>query len=436
MSTRMKKKYTIFETFVGAGGSHIGFKQQGFTSVYVNDDNKDCIDTLLFNNPEIKETAFVDCRSILDIDIKNLLSNINMKQGELDVMFGGIVCKGFSLAGERSPNDERNYFYHQQLKLVEAIKPKISIIENVKAFSNGQVLSENTPIEIRNEVDRIWQELENYKGQKAELRKKNKITAEFEQKGVSLRKQKEKLMDILKQNNYLISVLDDLYQIYHRIGYNVSHKILNTAWYGASTKRERIIIVATRKDLHNNFEFPLPIYHSDEISTKLDFQNIENKNFLKPISIGEVLSKINYNDTTDTDNQPMNHSQKTIERFKYIKAGSNIQETMHQIPDELKISSFYSRGNTMRLSMDLLAPTLVPGHSNFPVHPTEHRSITVREAAVITGFPLDYKFIGNHCKRCEHVGNAVPPPLANAIALACIHYLDNISNYITMPDIT
>lgn len=418
--------YTIFETFVGAGGSHIGFKQQGFKSVYVNDDNIDCIDTLLLNNPEIKETAFVDCKSVLNVDIDNLLDNIKLKQGELDVMFGGIVCKGFSLAGERSPNDERNYFYHQQLKLVEIAMPKISIIENVKAFSNGKVLSQDTPQSIKNEVDSVWQALENYKGQKAELRKKNKITAEFEQKGIELRKQKERLLKILQENNYLISVLDDLYQIYDRIGYHVSHKILNTAWYGASTKRERIIIVAVRKDLPNVFKFPIPKYHSDEILTKLDFEGIDDVEFLTPISIGRALSKIDYADEDDIDNQPMKHSSKTVERFKYIKAGSNIQEIMHEIPDELKISSFYSRGNTMRLSMDLLAPTLVPGHSNFPVHPTEHRSITVREAAVITGFPLDYKFIGNHSKRCEHVGNAVPPPLASAIAEECVKFLDNL----------
>lgn len=181
----MKKQYTIFETFVGAGGSHIGFRKNGFKSVYVNDDNKDCIDTLILNNPEIKDSAFIDCRSIMDIDTDNLLSNIKLKQGELDVMFGGIVCKGFSLAGERSPNDERNYFYHQQLKLVEITKPKISIIENVKAFSNGQVLSENTPQEIRNQVDEIWQELENYKGQKAELRKKIKSHLSLSKKALN-----------------------------------------------------------------------------------------------------------------------------------------------------------------------------------------------------------------------------------------------------------
>lgn len=424
----MKKQYTIFETFVGAGGSHIGFKQNNFKSIYINDVNSDCIKTLLLNNPELKETAYIDEKSIIDVKADELLKNIKMQKGELDVMFGGIVCKGFSLAGERSPNDERNYFYHKQLELVKTTMPKISIIENVKAFLNGKVLSEKTPLEIKEKVDKIWQELENYKGQKAELRKKNNITDAFLQKGILLRKEKKRLLKLINTNNYLISVVDDIYDIYERIGYNVSHKVLNTAWYGASTKRERVIIIATRKDLPNNFEFPLPKYHSKEITTKLDFENIdENTTFLKPISIGQALKKIDYSDKIDEDNKPMKHTKKTVDRFKYIKEGGNIQDVMNKLPKELKISSFYSRGNTMRLSMDLLAPTLVPGHSNFPVHPKEHRSITVREAAVITGFPLHYKFIGNHTKRCEHVGNAVPPPLANAIAKECIKYLDYLA---------
>ena len=420
----MKDKYTVFETFVGAGGSHIGFKKNNFKSVYVNDINKDCITTLLHNNPEIKNTAFVDNQSIIDIDTDNLLNNINLNSGELDVMFGGIVCKGFSLAGERSPNDERNYFYHKQLELVNIAKPKISIIENVKAFSNGKVLSDKTPQNLKNRVDDIWQKLENFKGQKAELRKKNKLTAEFERIGVELRKEKENLMKEIKKNDFLISVIDDLYINYEKIGYKVNHKILNTAWYGASTKRERIIIVAVRNDINIDYKFPIPEYHSKEISTKLDFENIENVVFKKPITLRKALSKIDYSNQEDKDNEPMSHAKKTVDRFKYINEGGNITDVMDELPDELKISSFYSRGNTMRLHMDKLSPTLVPGHSNFPVHPKEHRSITVREAAVITGFPMDYKFFGNHSKRCEHVGNAVPPPLASAIAKECANLLN------------
>ena len=122
----------------------------------------------------------------------------------------------------------------------------------------------------------------------------------------------------------------------------------------------------------------------------------------------------------------MNHNDKTVERFKYIPEGESIAKHIEKLPDYLKISKFYSRGNTMRLSRNEPSPTLVPGHSNFPVHPTKHRSITVREAAVITGFPMDYMFFGNHSKRCEHVGNAVPPPLGFAIAKACYKYLKKI----------
>jgi len=423
----MKEKFTIFETFVGAGGSHIGFKEAGFKSVYVNDVNSNCIETLLYNNPEIKDSAYIDHKSVLDIDTENLLANINLKQGELDVMFGGIVCKGFSLAGERSPNDERNYFYHKQLELVEITKPKISIIENVKAFLNGKVLKPDTPKEIKERVDDIWQKLENFKGQKSDLRKKNKLTKAFEQEGIKLRKEKEKLVKEIKENNYLISVVDDIYSLYKGLGYKITHKVLNTAWYGAATKRERVIIVAVREDANIDFEFPKPKHHSNEISTKLDlkYQNLE---FRKPVTLRDVFAKINYNNAKDLDNIPMNHSKKTVDRFKYIPEGGNITDVMDMLPQALKISSFYSRGNTMRLHMDRLAPTLVPGHSNFPVHPKEHRSITVREAAVISGFPLDYVFFGNHSKRCEHVGNAVPPPLAKAIANQCNELLSSFYN--------
>lgn len=418
------KKYTLFETFVGAGGSHIGFKQAGFTSIYANDNEQSCLDTLIFNNPELEKTTLLDNSSILDIDSKKLFEKLKFKKGEIDVFFGGIVCKGFSLAGERSPNDERSYFYHKQIELVKFFMPKISVIENVPGIRNAKVLSKNTPDEVKNNVDKIWQDIENYKGEKANLRKLNKVTEEVEKRGIELRRKKIEIMKELESKGYLISVLDDIKMIYDELGYNVSYEVLNTAWYGASTKRERVVIVATRKDLKGDFQFPDPIYNSEEIKTRLFKKEHKNIKFKKPITINEALKKIDYSNKNDIDNEPMKHNEKTVRRFKYIPAGDNISNHIDNIPDDLKISKFYSRGNTMRLSGEKLSPTLVPGHSNFPVHPTEHRSITVREAAIITGFPIDYKFIGSHTKRCEHVGNAVPPPLAKAIAESCKEFLD------------
>lgn len=417
------RKYTILETFVGAGGAHIGFKNKGFESKYVNDIESTTIETLLYNNPEIAETAYIDQRDILKIKGEEILEGANLKVGEADVFFSGIVCKGFSLAGQRSPNDERNYFYHKQLELVNIVRPKISIIENVPGIVNATVLSPETPQKIKDEVDNIWKELENYNGLKAELRKQNKITEEINEQGKKLHRRRKKIIDEVKKNRYLISVMEDIFETYRKIGYRPQVKKLNAAWYGSYTRRERIIIVAVREDIEIEFKYPEPKYYSEQIGSNFigDIKNLEK--YLKPRTVNEALSKIDYS-IEDEDNKPMNHRPKTIERFKYIPEGKNIVDVMDQVPPELKISSYYSRGSTMRLDGESPSPTLVPGHSNFPVHPREHRSITVREAATISGFPLDYKFIGSHTKRCEHVGNAVPVHLAEALAESSIKLLD------------
>lgn len=412
---RCVMKFNVVEFFVGAGGSHLGFMQNDFKTLYVNDFDKNALQTLTFNNPKLIDEAIIDNADITQINPKKLKKKIKEK---VDVCFGGIVCKGFSLAGERSPADERNQFYRYYLDIVKELKPKISVIENVKGMLNAKILDSKTPKHIINEVNELWQELENYKGQKAELRKKNKLSLEFENYGKELRNKKRLLLK--KIDKYMINVIYDIIRIYDDMGYKVSYKILNSAWYGSATKRERLIIVAVRKDLKNDFAFPLPMFYDESIGTKLDFSEDELKNvkFKKPITLKKVLKQIDYLNSKDEDNKPMNHDKKTIERFKYIKAGCNVANCIDELPKELKISKFYSRGNTMRLHFDSLAPTLVPGHSNFPLHPKEHRSITIREAATITGFPLDYKFFGSHTKRCEQVGNAVPPPLSNALAKA------------------
>ncbi len=400
--------YTIFETFVGAGGSHLGFKNNGFKSVFVNDIDENCIKTLLFNNPEIKETAVVSIQDMTTLDPINILKEIHMNVNDLDVMFGGIVCKGFSLAGERSPSDPRNKYYQYQLKLVDKIRPKISIIENVPGIMNAKILSDDTPPEIKHEVDNLWQDLENYKGIKANARKKDLVDEKMEDYGKKLRKRKKDLMSHLEQSNYLISVSQDIEDKYKQMGYAVQKRVLNSASYGAYTKRDRIIIVAVRDDIEITYEFPKPIYKKEE-----DY-----------LTVGDALKLIDYSKKDDVDNLPMQHNEKTVRRFGYVKEGENLASVIDSLPSELRISKFYSRGSTMRLDSKKSSPTLVPGHSNFPIHPFENRCITVREAATITGFPVDYKFFGSHTKRCEQVGNAVPPPLSTAIAKQCKILLD------------
>lgn len=410
----MKKNYTFGETFVGAGGAHLGFKNKGFKSVYALDINESSLKTLVQNNPELSNSV-VELGDILEADGTEILKKTKLKPGEMDVFFGGIVCKGFSLAGERSPNDERNFFYHKQLDLVSVIRPKISIIENVKGILNAQVLSAKSPKSICELVDTTWQNLENYKGQKAALRKNGRITEESLLRGQMLKFEKDSVLQHLKYDGHLISVMDDIFEIYRTIGYTAKYKVLNSANYGSATKRERVIIVACRDDLNLDFVFPIPTHGPKSIQG--------NEGLLPYVTVNDALSSIDEK-RIDKDNNPMNHSKQTVDRFKYVPPGLNIVDVMDQLPEHLKISSFYSRGNTMRLDPNKPSPTLVPGHSNFPIHPKEHRSITVREAATITGFPNDFVFYGSHTKRCELVGNAVPIKLAEAIATQCKVALD------------
>ncbi len=389
--------YTIFETFVGAGGSHLGFMQENFRTVYVNDFIPECLQTLVYNNPNLEEEkAFVDGRSIEIIDPKELRKKLNIAQGEVDVFFGGVVCKSFSLAGERNPIDDG--------------------ILNSKVY-----ISDDEHDPLKEEISQLWKKLESYKGRKAALRKTNSVTKDVEEEGILLREEKKALLKEVEASDKYISVIEDIRTRYKDLGYELYISVLNSAWYGAATKRERVIIVAVRNDLGLNFEFPTPLYMDKSI-----FRKDLDEKFLslpKPRTVNNALSLIDYS-IEDKDNEPMSHSAKTIERFKYIPEGESIAKHIDSLPSELKISKFYSRGSTMRLAGNQPSPTLVPGHSNFPIHPKEHRSITVREAAVITGFPLDYKFFGTHSKRCEHVGNAVPPPLAQALARSCQSLLD------------
>ena len=385
---------TIVETFVGAGGALLGFKQAGFKSILVNDIDNDTIQTLLLNKV-IDENAYLKC-PIEDITQEMLDDKITETP---DVLFGGIVCKGFSLAGVRNPFDIRNYLYKHQLRLVEMLQPKVSVIENVTAIKNMCLYQENiNTIDTFKQYTELSDKNKNLNGEKSS---KRKIGADYSELTAEINTNKVLMAQLLQEIDiYKYSVLDDIKNTYDKLGYTFYEKILQTDKFGGYTNRKRIIMVAVRNDLNKVYHFPQELDTNCSINDAFQLLDYTNKN--------DVMN--------DPDNAPMKHNEKTVRRFKYIPEGKNIAEVIDTLPDELKISSFYSRGNTQRLDRNKPAPTLVPGHSNFPVHPWEHRSITVREAAVITGFPSDYKFYGSHTSRCVQVGNAVPVHLSYHIA--------------------
>ena len=393
---------TIVETFVGCGGAHLGFKQNGFKSLLVNDIDKNMIATLV-KNKCITEDIAITC-PIEELTNEKILEKINGKN--VDVLFGGIVCKGFSLAGVRNPFDKRNYLYIEQLRLVELLKPKVSIIENVVGFKNMTLYEENkNTIKTFKKYTELSDINKKLNGEKSARRKEKKKYSDLTEK---INKNKKNMLKLLTSiDNHKYNIFEKIEEKYEELGYKVYNEVLEACKYNGYTHRKRLIIVAVRNDIKKKYEYP-------------DVQ--------KEFKLIDALNKIDYdnlnNPKKDVDNQPMKHGEKTVNRFKLIPEGKNIADVMDTIPDELKISKFYSRGNTQRLDRNKTVPTLVPGHSNFPIHPWEHRSITVREAATITGFPLDYKFVGNHSARCMQIGNAVPVYLADAIAKSVIKILE------------
>ena len=391
------KEFTIVETFVGAGGAHLGFINAGFKSLFVNDIDIDTINTLLQNNA-IDEDKYLNC-PIEDLTEEMIYEKLKGKTP--DVLFGGIVCKGFSLAGVRNPFDSRNYLYKHQLRLVEIMKPKVSVIENVTAIKNMMLYEKcDETIDTFDNYTKLSDINKLLNGEKSSKRKNGQ---DYSDLNIEMNTNKHKMDEFLKNiDKYKYCILDDIKNKYQELGYTFYEKILQTDKYGGYTNRKRIIMVAVRNDINKIYEYP------DELNTNY--------------TLNDALKLIDYNGinniNVDDDNKPMKHNKKTIDIFKLIPEGENIANVIDDLPDELKISAFYSRGNTQRLDRNKPTPTLVPGHSNFPIHPYEHRSITVREAATITGFPLNYKFCGSHTSRCIQIGNAVPVQLSYNIALS------------------
>lgn len=113
--------FTVVSLFAGAGGLDIGFENQGFKTIWANDIDKDaCATHRMWSN------AVVVQGDIGKIDFDNIPNS--------DIITGGFPCQGFSLAGPRKIDDQRNALYKFYVRLVEEKKPYIFIAENVKGI--------------------------------------------------------------------------------------------------------------------------------------------------------------------------------------------------------------------------------------------------------------------------------------------------------------
>lgn len=194
---------------------------------------------------------------------------------------------------------------------------------------------------------------------------------------------------------------------YKAIGYKITSKVLCATNYGVPQKRYRLFFLGVREDLAQTPEFPEP-YITD------------NTQFA---TVGDAIMDLVGKENNFPNHIPMKHNAIVTERIKCIPEGEGIPQD--GLPEEV---SKGSRSDFVdhtiknfshvfkRLSRKRPATTMVPGHNAFPLHPTENRSLTVREAARIQTFPDDVVFCGSRQNQCIQVGNAVPVKLAEALA--------------------
>lgn len=153
------------DLFCGAGGFSEGILQAGFHIVFSSDRSKDV--QLTYENRHRQlgliqgENTFFKCSDIRDLSGEEILESINslrcfreenrvFQPEDIDVIFGGPPCQGFSVAGRRDKNDPRNMLFREYLRVIQFIRPKYIVMENVVGFLSMQI---NPDFESFNDIE-------------------------------------------------------------------------------------------------------------------------------------------------------------------------------------------------------------------------------------------------------------------------------------------
>lgn len=368
----------VLSLFSGAGGFSYGFANAGLTPICGAELNKDACATYETN---IGSTCHnVDLADTEPSFFKRLLGN-----REPFVVIGGPPCQGFSTAGARDGNDPRNRLIFNYLKIVNEIRPRWFVFENVEGLLTS-----------------------------------GKGAAVFA-----------------------------LVREFLSIGYSIRVQKLNLAAYGVPQTRKRVLIIGNRMGIDFSFaeeEYSYDSGKSKKRGTKPFAPTLDQaiaglgtpSNLRSEPSVYRSVEAENHFDQLmragNSDLSVTEHFyskvEKDIERYSLLKQG----QTMKDLPEEHWHESFKRRAfrrvmdgtptekrggapsGIKRLHGHLQSLTITGAATREFIHPNENRPLTLRECARIQTFPDRYKFIGNTASVAQQIGNAVPPLAAAALA--------------------
>lgn len=392
----MSKPLTFIDAFAGCGGLSLGLMQAGLTGTFAIEHDSFAFATLKANllaKGSPFKYSWPRWLPKEPLSITSLLGEYGLElaalSGSVDVLVGGPPCQGFSMAGRRQHDDPRNQLFAQYLRLVEIVKPKIVLIENVRGFTMDFAVGENAT---------------NYAGA-------------------------------------LKSVLSDDYKVHERL--------LDLSQFGVPQARTRYFVIAVRSTVSTTDPFKLlesrvpsflralgisaPVSSSNAIS---DLEvgrcgtepSIDTKAF-DQIAYGRPLTRyqklMNEGGVTPSDLRLARHAEDIEQRFREIIEVSHADGRLNtSISAEVR-ERFGLKKKALRvLDPDRPSPTITSMPDDL-LHYNEPRTLTVRENARLQSFPDWYAFqgkytTGGHLRKKEvprftQVANAVPPLVARAI---------------------
>jgi DNA (cytosine-5)-methyltransferase 1 len=320
------QQYAFMDLFSGAGGLTLGFVQARFIAAASVEINETASATHRRNFPSCRHY----CGDIHQFDPDSWLKDSGFST--IHVVVGGPPCQGFSVAGHRNPNDERNILFYEFVRIVDQVKPWYVVLENVPGI---------------------------------------------------LTMQGSRVREAIKQS-------------FSDIGYpNMSVAVLESAAYGVPQIRPRAIFIANRLGLQN--PFPKPQLTAEQY---------------KPIE-SAISDLPEYTPMPEINHEWTRHSKAYMERISKVPPGGSLYESFF---DAFK-----------RQYPGLPSMTIKENHGGTHIHPYLNRVISAREMARLQSFPDSFIFEGTMKKAMWQIGNAVPPRLAECIALALIPSLEQAS---------
>ena len=342
------KELTAISLFSGAGGLDVGFELAGFNSVFANEFDHDAAEAWRLNRPSKSHI-------MVEGDIKDHITELD-KFKDIDVLFGGPPCQGFSVAGKMDPNDERSKMVWLFMEAVGKTHPKVFIMENVAALGL--------------------------------LDKWEHVRKGIVEKGQAL-------------------------------GYEVSFKVHHTSEYGVPEKRDRVIFIGVRKDVGSVdlFYKKLTSYKAKPQTAReviLSAGKFGEKDNPQTCTANVSLAKHPVMRRSPYAGMLVNGAGRPIDLDDIAPTlPASMGGNKTPIVDEIALHNTNIPNWFKQYHSDLINGKTEPAKIKIPA---TIRRLTIKECAAIQTFPVGYKFSGRKTKQYKQIGNAVPCRFAEAVA--------------------